>query len=86
MLTIYNSTNFIYLNMKKLLTITICLLAVSVYSFIQEQKYTVSLTVQEWQIVLNNIDSKQVSSLLEKQLVPQLQKQDSISKAKKPWN
>ena len=52
------------------------LAVIALTSFQQEKKYTVSLTIQEWQAVINSIDSKQISGILEKQLIPQLK--DSI--------
>lgn len=59
-----NSKKYIYL------LITGLILAAIVNA--QEKRYTVSLTLGEWQAVINQIDSKRVSSMLENQLIPQL--------------
>lgn len=66
---------------RTIITFAICLLAVLAYSSLQTKTYTVSLTIDQWQAVINSIDSKSVSSMLEKQLIPQLQ---DTTKAKKP--
>ncbi len=57
--------------MKRIL-LGIITLALIMLAFRQEKKYTVTLTLNEWQAVVNSIDSKQVSALIERQIVPQL--------------
>lgn len=69
--------------MKKILTIALILCAMFLYA--QNQKrYTVSLTIEEWQSVVGSIDSKRASKLLEDQLIPQIQKEQDSLKIKKP--
>ncbi len=75
--------------MKKLLTIAIILIAVIVCArpvskVVQQKKYPVYLTLEEWQAVVSSVDSKRASKLLEDQLIPQIQKEQDSLKVKKP--
>lgn len=65
--------------MKRLLIIALLLCSIAILA--QPKRYTVSLTIQEWQTIINQIDSKQVSSILEQQLIPQI-KADTLTKTK----
>lgn len=59
-------------NSKKYIYLLITALVLAAIVNAQEKRYSVSLTLIEWQAVINQIDSKRVSSLLENQLIPQL--------------
>lgn len=67
---------------RKLITIAIILLGVTLISWAtQEKTYTVKLPLKEWEVVLNQIDSKQVSNLLITQINEQLKaEQDTVKK------